>query len=404
MMVTKASYQQDLQLLLEESLDAAGLRAQKTFIDFAGSFEDRLVLFGMGGLGRRTLKGLRSLGIEPIALTDNNPNIWNTIVEGRSVMSPQDAVTMYGDSSVFVLTIWNHILGHPLVEVSRQLNSYGAARVISFAHLYWRHPQLFLPFFCLDHPSLALKQAEKVLDCFYLWNDEASRHEYLAQVRLRLWLDFQDLPRPVSGRQYFPADIFTLIPEEVFVDCGAFDGDTLKDFLAESGGVFLKFLAFEPDQRNFTELQEFVSGLSLERSENIVTKPFAVGECNANLRFAANGCLQSAVSRSGAEVVECVKLDDILDIPPTYIKMDVEGAEPEVIKGASDVIRRYSPILAISVYHRPDHLWLLPLLVRSLSDRYEFFLRPHRRDGWDLVCYAVPRERTSSVHFIPELK
>jgi len=52
-----------------------------------------------------------------------------------------------------------------------------------------------------------------------------------------------------------------------------------------------------------------------------------------------------------------------------------------------------APIVAVCVYHRQDHLWRIPLMLRELSDEYEFFLRPHNEEGWDLVCYAVPRAR-----------
>ena len=78
---------------------------------------------------------------------------------------------------------------------------------------------------------------------------------------------------------------------------------------------------------------------------------------------------------------------------PTYIKMDIEGAEEEALTGATRIIRERAPILAICVYHRFDHLWKLPLLMRSLSEEYRFHMRPHADACWDLVCYAVPRSR-----------
>ena len=52
-------------------------------------------------------------------------------------------------------------------------------------------------------------------------------------------------------------------------------------------------------------------------------------------------------------------------------------------------------MLAICVYHKQDHLWRIPLLLREWHE-YAFFLRPHNEEGWDLVCYAVPRARLTS--------
>jgi len=95
-----------------------------------------------------------------------------------------------------------------------------------------------------------------------------------------------------------------------------------------------------------------------------------------------------------ASEIKCASLDELFaDAYPTYIKMDIEGAEMDALTGASRIIRDSSPVLAICVYHRIDHLWKLPLLLRSLSDKYTFFLRPHADACWDLVCYAVPLER-----------
>jgi hypothetical protein len=65
----------------------------------------------------------------------------------------------------------------------------------------------------------------------------------------------------------------------------------------------------------------------------------------------------------------------------------------DALIGARGSIKKTLPVLAICVYHQPDHLWRIPLLIWSFSDQYRFFLRPHNEEGWDLVCYAVPVNR-----------
>ena len=102
----------------------------------------------------------------------------------------------------------------------------------------------------------------------------------------------------------------------------------------------------------------------------------------------------SSISSNGTIEVNVAPLDELLQsVSPSYIKMDIEGAEPEALEGAAGIIRKNLPILAISVYHHFDHLWRLPLLIQSLSQRYRFFLRPHGVEAFDLVCYAVPTGR-----------
>ena len=78
---------------------------------------------------------------------------------------------------------------------------------------------------------------------------------------------------------------------------------------------------------------------------------------------------------------------------PTFIKLDIEGFEIDALRGAKGTIDAHAPIVAVCVYHAQDHLWRIPLLLRGWRDDYALFLRPHNEEGWDLVCYAVPRAR-----------
>jgi FkbM family methyltransferase len=178
---------------------------------------------------------------------------------------------------------------------------------------------------------------------------------------------------------------------EVFVDCGAFDGDTIASFLAQPKPGFHKIIAFEPDPGNFEKLQRNVAGRA-ER-DRIVLHRAATGAENCAVRFSADGNSSSAVG-TGSLDVDCVRLDDVLAAEaPTYIKMDIEGAELDSLAGARHTIAQHRPVLAICCYHRQDHLWKVPNLIHSIDSEYRFFLRPHFADVWDLVCYAIPKER-----------
>ncbi len=91
--------------------------------------------------------------------------------------------------------------------------------------------------------------------------------------------------------------------------------------------------------------------------------------------------------------VVAAPIDDITDgVAYTHIKMDIEGAEHEALSGAATTIREQHPALAISVYHCPDDLWRLPLLVDSIAPGvYDYYLRLEGHWGLETVCYAVPR-------------
>jgi FkbM family methyltransferase len=225
-------------------------------------------------------------------------------------------------------------------------------------------------------------------------DDEFSRQVYVAQIRWRLHLDFAGLPPADNAAQYFPPDLFALAPGEVFVDCGAFDGDTIGAFVERRGGDFQRIIALEPDPGNFQRMIERVAQYAPAIQQKIQLRQAGVAETSGTLRFSADGSLSSAVNPDGQSQIECVALDELLcDTRATYIKMDIEGAEPGALRGARGVIREHAPLLAISAYHAPNHLWQIPRLIKSLRADYRLFLRPHNEECWDTVCYAVPAHR-----------
>jgi FkbM family methyltransferase len=389
------SLESQLEELLSEDISSVINREQITFDKLVAPFNNSLVLVGAGKLGRQVLARLRQDGIEPLVFTDNNPRLWNQVVEGLMVLSPQDAAQKFGQKAAFVVTIWS--TGHRFTETRQQFQELNCLKVVSALSFRWKYPEIFLPFFWADLPHKIYEQADDIRRGFSLWTDDFSRREYLAQLRRNALGDFDCLSPPIAQEQYFPNDLFSLLTDEVFVDCGAFDGDTSRSFIKRQGSSFDKFIALEPDPLSFQKLQSYVLTLAADVRDKVTLLQLGVGAKKETVRFDGTGTSASAVSASGTIEVECQPLDEILsDCVPSYIKMDIEGAEPDALVGASQVIGQYAPILAVCVYHQQNHLWQVPLLVQSLYPDYRFFLRPHAEDGWELVCYAVPVNRLKS--------
>ncbi len=391
----KNSLESQLKELLSEDISSVINREKSTFDRLVAPFGESFVLFGAGNLGRKILAGLRSVGIEPLAFADNNPRLWNSSVDRLQVLSPQDATHNFGRRAAFVVTIWSP--GHRFAYTRQQLLDLNCLRVVSFVSLLWKYPETLLPHYCLDLPHKIYEQVDDVRKALSLWADDASRREYLAQLKWRLLPDSDGLPSPVAQEEYFPDTLFSLSPNEVFVDCGAFNGDTIRSFLRRQGSSFGNVIALEPDPANFQELQEYLSTLDSNIKDKVTALQLAVAAHKEKARFQATGTLESAITDTGTLEVDCAPLDEILgNCVPTYIKMDIEGAEPDALAGACRVIKQTSPVLAVCVYHRQDHLWRLPLFIKSLSSQYRFFLRPHDEEGWQLVCYAVPVDRLTA--------
>ena len=386
------SLEDRLEELLSESVESAVRREQTAFDEMASPFERSLVLFGCGGLGRKTLAGLRKAGVEPLAFADNNPARWGTTVDGVCVLAPSAAAAEFSQSAAFVITIWNGNAADCMADRIRQLTELGCTRAIPAGFLFWKYSDIFLPCYPLDLPHKVLMQKDRVRAAFGLWSDEASAREYLAQLEFRLHLNYDGLRTP-GGNHYFAGDVYRLSARETLIDCGAFDGDTIGSFIARQGEHFSRILAYEPDPLNWEKLQQAVAALPEPIRGRIACFPQAVGSATGRVAFEASGTDLSATG-VGETSVECVTLDESLrGVKPTILKFDIEGAELQALAGAAHTIRTHAPVLAVSAYHLQNHLWEIPLLISSLYDDYHFCLRPHGTEGWDLVCYAVPARR-----------
>jgi FkbM family methyltransferase len=193
----------------------------------------------------------------------------------------------------------------------------------------------------------------------------------------------------VKHPTYFPKDLYDLTCNEVFVDCGAYDGDTIKSFLRESGSRFDRIVAYEPDPASYSRLEASVA--TFPHPDRIRVQCAATGAQNGFVSFCASADESSYVSAgTGNLQVPCLTLDDSLrGIRPSYINIDIEGAELDALKGARKVIEEHSPVLTVCSYHSQNHLWRIPLLINSFNKGYAFYLRPHLFEVWDLVCYAI---------------
>ena len=383
-----------LDRILSEPLSRVEDRENSAFDQLLTASGNRLVLFGAGTLGRKALESLRCVGVEPLAFADNNPSKWETRVEGVPVLSPQDAAARYGSSALFVVTIWS--LGHFYFESRAMLERMGCTRVESATSLRWKFASRMLPDYCQDLPHKLYQQKTEVRKAASLWADDSSCREYLSHVRWRALGDLGALGAPVAEESYFLDSLYRIKDQEVFIDCGAYTGDTAEQVIRRNA-AFSSIVAIEADPGNFGRLTEWIDSLETPLASRIRTLNVAVGAKPGRLHFRASGDEGACLAPDGDVSVECVPLDDLqADTPPTFIKMDIEGAELEALQGARRTIRTNRPILSICVYHKQDDLWRIPLFIHTLAEDYRLYLRPHDVDGWQLVCYAVPKDRLRS--------
>jgi FkbM family methyltransferase len=203
--------------------------------------------------------------------------------------------------------------------------------------------------------------------------------------------------------QYFGNDLIHEIEEYDFVDCGAYNGDTLRRFVGQLNDPkeYFKnhtYHAFEADANNVMEIEHYCKEHGYE---HVKIHQAAVWNGQQKELFFETDDNEIAVGgKAGVESnmenaikIKAESLDDALAGENVdMVIMDIEGAEPEALKGAKQIIKQQAPVLAISVYHKLEHLWEIPLQIQALNENYKLYLRHHRWNMHDTVCYAINRE------------
>jgi FkbM family methyltransferase len=226
---------------------------------------------------------------------------------------------------------------------------------------------------------------DELFQCSEIWADIQSQLLFNSILRHRFWGDYSVLPEPDGAHQYFPQDLSNWKKSLRFVDCGAYDGDTLR--LARNLYVNIESVfAFEPDEKNFKVLSDYLRD---QKYLDYKALQLGVYSTSKEIGFLSEGSEGSKISEKNTNQISVVSLDDVLsNFYPNYIKMDIEGAEIEALKGAQKTIENYRPGLAICVYHHPQHLWQIPLLIHRWELNYKLYLRIHAYNGFDVVMYA----------------
>jgi FkbM family methyltransferase len=215
--------------------------------------------------------------------------------------------------------------------------------------------------------------------------DEQSREVFTAFINAKISGDPSGLYDLAQFNQYFN-DLIQLAPNEIFVDCGAYDGDSILEFSRQTKSKYQKIYAFEPEKKNIKKLQRNLKKYKVERVQVIKKGCWSKA---AILHFQANDNM-SAVSPKGSISVPVDTVDNVVgDEQVTYIKMDIEGAELQALRGAARTIRLNQPKLAICVYHKPDDLIKIPKLIKRLGPQYKLYLRQHQFISWETVLYAI---------------
>ena len=215
--------------------------------------------------------------------------------------------------------------------------------------------------------------------------DEQSRRVFCNVLRFYHTGDIRLLDEIATPKSEAFDSILRLGGDELYVDLGAYNGDTIDEFLTYSGGSYRGIVALEPNEKNYKKLCAHCSELA-------DTRLLQLGAWSRDcvLTFNNKAGRNSAVSDTGVDT-RVTALDALLcGAAVTYIKADVEGADREALSGMKNTLKSHKPKLNFSAYHRFEDIFGLPLLVKELNPDYKIFMRHHPYfPAWDTNIYCI---------------
>lgn len=317
---------------------------------------DNYVIWGAGTIGEHVLDKLKSRNITPLAFVDDiNPDRWGKEIQGIQIISLSIAKTIHPDATYILSSGINHKI----------VPKVGNLKYIHYEELYYS-PQ----------------NKVRVKKAFNLLEDEESKEAFLFRLN---YLNKHEVAESPTEDTYF----FKMEKDSVFIDGGAYVGDTIQKLLLHSPRCVY---AFEPDPKNFKRLFNNTE-IHIDYRQKIWLYPFALYNRSGTVGFNARGDTHSLISIGNLKRVWAVKLDDMgLEEKITRIKLDIEGSEKEALRGAQKTIRKDRPALAVCAYHRIEDSWNIPLLINKIVPDYKLYLRRYDNKSWDGVCYGIPNE------------
>ncbi|GHV55600.1 hypothetical protein FACS1894216_18370 [Synergistales bacterium] len=341
----------------------------------------RIVLFGAGMFCDSIYTALKEYGMDAECVCDNYKKGADPKT-GLKIITPAALRETLLDANVVITAA----SVEPHEEIHEQLISMGFVRdrIFSFNQAMEFVNQVHVAITRMSLTKfLTYKEGHKRAYDFF--RDDLSRRILIGRINSYLFND--SMSEYAVPNEYFP-DEFKFSDDEVFVDGGLYNGDTVRLFIDKVGGKYNRIFGFDIDENNITEARE---NLSMFSNVEIVNKGLWNHEetVKANLRARAG----SGVNPEGSDRADMVSLDEFLvaygDTRVTYIKLDIEGAEYSALMGARKTIADCAPALAVCVYHQPQDVYELLELINGINPQYSFMLRHHLPScNFDTVLYC----------------
>lgn len=350
--------------------------------EYLSQTKKTVVMYGMGNGADKILGVCEKYGITVADFFASDGFVRGHSFHGKRVLSYSEVKEKYGAENIIALLSFGSSLPDVLSlfkRVNEECELYAPDVPVCGENLFT------IDFF--------KENQEKILVARALLADDTSRRIFDNVILYKLTGKINYLFDAETER----SESFRLINAErikSFADLGAYRGDTLAEMLEYAPSLEYAY-ALEPDPRTYKKLLAFCE--SYGGTAKLYPKNIAAWSGEETLFFNSSSNRNSGAfaPNTNAKTVEIKtnSLDNILDGEKIdHIKYDVEGAEGQALEGSRRTICKYSPSLTVSVYHRSEDIFELPLQVKELNEKYKLYLRRYPYvPAWDLELICISK-------------
>lgn len=349
---------------------------QSCLWDYLRDTDKKIVLYGMGDGAEKIRGALESVGASVDDIMASDEFVRGHSFMGVRVKKLSEIEQLYGDNFIILVSF-----GTQLPEVMDRIYDIAARHELYAPNV----PVVGDGLFTLDYAKEHYKEIKAAYD---LMADEQSRFVFESVIRYKLSGDISLLKRCETprGEMY---DLLRIGTEETYVDLGAYNGDTLVEFLNETSMKFKKLYAMEPDHKNYLKLKRrlYMIGSGLLEAYNC-----GAWDSETSVMFSLKAGRSSRVGGGAhGREVKMMSVDHMLQGgEASFIKYDVEGSEEKALDGSKQTIAKYRPKLNVALYHRNEDMFAIPLQIAALNRRYKMYLRHHPYvPDWDTNLYCI---------------
>lgn len=329
-----------------------------------------VVLYGMGLGAEKIMDTLATYGVEVDDIFASDEFVRGHSFRGFKVLKYSEVCEKYDDFNVvlcFASRLDNVI--NKIAEINKEHTVYVPDVPVAGGGLFSRE---------------FIEENEDKFDFVYnhLADDESKRI-YLDILNFKVSGKIEYLLGSFVDKTEVYSDILKLTDNESIIDLGAYDGDTICEFMSATNGKYQNITALEPDAKNFKKLVKNTEGMN-----NLKCLNMGAWSEKDTLIFSTKAGRNSKLSADGVSV-EVTDIDS-LNLSPTFIKMDIEGSELKALNGMEQTVKAYRPKLYVCAYHRNEDLFALPIKILQLDNSYKIYFRHSQYiPAWESNFYCV---------------